>query len=47
VVDAVLAFNKAEGAGFKIRRDTCSGGNQNQSNADYITRYYFQLQINM
>ncbi len=32
---AVLAFNKAGDAGFKIKRSTCSGGDQNQDNADY------------
>ncbi len=32
---AVLAFNKAESSGFNTRKDTCSGGDQNQNNADY------------
>jgi len=34
-IGAVLAFNKAESAGFIKKRATCSGGDQNQNNADY------------
>ena len=33
-VGAVLAFNKAE-VMTNLRKDTCSGGNMNQNNADY------------
>jgi len=32
---AVLAFNKKESEGVILRKDTCSGGDQNQNNADY------------
>lgn len=32
---AVLAFNKAETTSIELRKDTCSGGNMNQNNADY------------
>ena len=34
-VGVVFAFNKAESPTFKKRKDTCSGGDQNQENADY------------
>lgn len=34
-VGAVLAFNKAEGTSLRLRKDTCSGGDMNQNNADY------------
>jgi len=37
---AVLAFNKAETKGFTLRKDTCSGGDMNQDNADFNIVFY-------
>lgn len=37
---AVLAFNKAEGTSIELRKDTCSGGDMNQNNADYNVVFF-------
>lgn len=37
---AVLAFNKVETDSIELRKDTCSGGNMNQDDADYNVVFY-------
>lgn len=37
---AVLAINKVEGDSIERRKDTCSGGDMNQHNADYNVTFF-------